>query len=303
MDQQTNYIVFQCYGNEGVFYECAYALLSLSQQYSGEVSPEHLQIWIYTDNKDWFSILSGINLPLNFRTIDNIILQQWRGKIDFVHRVKIEVLRDFTKDRNGNVLYVDTDVAFTQKVDSMFGGIGEGKLYMHVMEGIVSERGNPILAKLDAYLEANVPLKVNGIPVRNLAMWNAGVLGFNTRYSYLLDEVLLFTDTEYPRFPKHIIEQFAFSVYFRQAADIKTAAAYMVHYWNLKEARNVLMSFFTFFKDKPFEEMAQGSVLIQIHVLLQQKMNYTNNRSFADKVLNKHWQPAVHNWEELMKQL
>src|ERR1022692_2665780 len=126
MDHQPNYIVFQCYGNEGVFHECTYALLSLSRLYAqGELT--NTEIWIYTDNPGWFRSFEGCWLPLHYREIDKATIQQWRGKIDFVHRVKIELLKDFIKDKKGNILYTDTDVVFTHRIDKMLEDIGAGK--------------------------------------------------------------------------------------------------------------------------------------------------------------------------------
>ncbi len=53
MEPATNYIVFQCYGNESVFQECANALFSLSRVF--EVGgPAGLEVWIYADNSAWF---------------------------------------------------------------------------------------------------------------------------------------------------------------------------------------------------------------------------------------------------------
>ena len=302
MQQENNYIVFQCYGKEGVFYECGYALLSLAVAYKNN-PPTGLQVWIYTDNPAWFDRLKGISLSLNFQAIDDKLIQQWYGSIGFVHRMKIEALKDFTKDRKGNVLYVDTDAVFLSKPDEILRGLSDGKLYMHVMEGIVSEQGNPILAKLNRHLRNNVPQKINGRPLHDLAMWNAGVIGFNTSHVPILNDILAFTDREYPHFPKHIMEQFAFSVYFQGAADVKAAAPYIVHYWNLKEAREVLASFFAYFANKDIEELIRYSALVQMHVLMQEKMNFLHNRSIAAKLMKNEWRPATQDWAALTKQL
>ena len=95
MEQQLNYIVFQCYGNEGVFHECAFALLSLARIYNGGL-PANTQVWIYTDNPGWFSnTLRNPGIELHFCEVDATRIAKWRGSIDFVHRVKIEVLIDF----------------------------------------------------------------------------------------------------------------------------------------------------------------------------------------------------------------
>jgi hypothetical protein len=302
MDKQPNYIVFQCYGNEYIFHECAFALLSLSRLYGGGC-PANTQIWIYTDNPGWFSTFKNISLPLNFCEIATANITKWRGSIDFVHRVKIEILKDFTSDRNGNVLYIDTDVVFTWPVDYLMKEISNGQLYMHVNEGVVSSRSNPIFTKLDTHLRDNTPMKVNEKPLWDLPMWNAGVLGFDTKYRHLLDDVLTFTDTEYPRFPKHIVEQFAFSVFFAHAATIKAAAPYVLHYWNLKEARTVLASFFAHFRNNDWNELSEYSALLQMPVLMQEKVNFLANRDIPDKLLKKQWQPTDYNWREMLTQL
>ncbi len=301
MEQQANYIVFQCYGNEGIFCECAYALFSLSRVYGG-LGPANTEVWIYTDKPEWFAQFHNPGLKINFRKVDDALLHQWRGAIDFVHRVKIEVLLDFTRSHSGNVLYADTDVVFLKPVEPIFAAARRGELYMHVMEDVVSRRANPILAKLDTYLHDNTPMLVAGKPLWDLAMWNAGVLGFNTLHRMLLEDVLAFTDTEYPKFPKHVVEQFAFSVYFRQAGHIKAAAPAILHYWNLKEVRPLLASFIQQFHTRCWEDIVSYSDMIQMHVLMQEKLNFYSNIDIAGKLLKKHWQPAEYNWNELLTQ-
>lgn len=302
MKPQTNYIVFLCYGTAGTLEECAFSLLTLSRLYTPAALAQ-TEIWIYTDNAAFFQSFRECNLPLHFRHIDANTIKQWRGSIDFTHRVKIELLKDFTQTRQGNVLYLDSDTVFINRIGKMLEQIQAGKLYMHVMEGRVSDKQNPVLTKLDNYLRKSSTRKVKGQPIHELAMWNAGVLGFNTRYKHLLDEVLKFTDTEYPKFPKHIVEQFAFSVSFQEQDDVKSAAQSILHYWNLKELRPLLYSFFDHFRDKSWDELTQLSQLIQIHVLIQEKANFYRNRSIAGAIQKKQWQPELRNWEELCKQL
>ena len=295
-----NYIVFLCYGHERVFHECAYALLSLCRLYHTD-ELKNKEIWIYTDNPEWFKALNS-TLPLNYRAVDNITINKWRGSSEFVHRVKIEILKDLTSSKTGNILYVDTDVVFTHRIEKVFADIDAGKLYMHIRESKVSDKANPVLRKLNNYLEG-AQLQQNGKPLNEMAMWNAGVLGFNTQHNQLLDEVLAFTDTEYPKFPKHVVEQFAFSVYFQDTDDIKAAAPYIFHYWNMKEAGSILSSFFRHFKGKDWQELVQYSVLIQMENLMQEKLVFYSNRHISGIIAGKKWQPANYNWKDLSKQL
>jgi hypothetical protein len=79
---------------------------------------------------------------------------------------------------------------------------------------------------------------------RNLKMFNAGAVGLNSRHKFLLQDVLALTDAVYARFPKHIAEQFAFSYCLQKSGTIKTAEQQIAHYWNLKEFRQLLKTFF-----------------------------------------------------------
>jgi hypothetical protein len=290
----------QCYGNEGVFLESAWALLSLGRLYP---NPADLpEIWLYTDNPDWFSRFADSGLNLHFRTINQQLISQWRGAINFVHRIKIEVLRDFCATRKGNVLYVDTDVVFTHAIERMWLNIEAGQLYMHVMESVVADGANPVTRKLNAQLHQKEYLP--GLPLLyDMPMWNAGVLGFNTRHKQLLEQVLLLTDQLYTDFPKHIAEQFAFSAIFGRQGNIFAAAPYLLHYWNLKEARIVLRSFFNYYKTEPWYHLVQYSSVLQMHVLMQEKMNFYYNRSLAGKIRKQLWQPPDMDWKALSNQL
>ena len=299
MEPPKSYIIFQCYGNESVFLECTFALLSLSRLYRPE-ELSNTEIWIYTDNAGWFTSFKNCTLPLHYRLVDKELIQKWRGTIDFVHRVKIEVLLDFTKDRTGNFLYCDTDVIFTHKMDRMCQGVTANNVYMHMMEGRVSDNGNVLLKKLNNYLHTAKLPPVNGRQLYDFNMWNAGVLAFNNSHRHLLTEVLEFTDREYPKFPKHIIEQFAFSIMFQSGHEVKAALPCLLHYWNFKEVRGVFASFLHHFKDADWDTLTRHSGMVQVYDLLLEKTRFLYNRSIKDKLLGKQWKPGERDWEILV---
>ena len=99
------------------------------------------------------------------------------------------------------------------------------------------------------------------------------------------------------------MEQFAFSVYFQQAGNVKAAAPYITHYWNLKEVRPLLASFFEHFKNRSWTELVCYSQLIQMPVLMQEKGNFYSNRSIKKALQKVHWLPVQPDWNELSKQL
>ena len=299
---QPNYILFQCYGYEAVFLECAYALMSLSRIYR----PEELtntEIWIYTDKPEWFRQFSDCPLPLRFFTLDAALIKQWRGDIDFVHRVKIELLLHFSATHSGNILYADTDMVFLQKLDEVWSNIADGQLFMHMQEGKISDKGNPLFRKLDTFLRSDKAIRSDGSPLCDLYMWNAGLLGFNTTHRDLLQKALEYTDSEHPKFPKHIIEQFAFSIQFSSGGSVRSALPFALHYWNMKELRQIIASFLQYFAGKPWADLVRYSSLIQPYVLVTEKNMYLQNRSLTEKLLNKKWQPTMPDWGLLARQI
>jgi len=303
MIPKNSHIVLQAYGNKDILHECAFALLSLCRHHSREELAE-LIIAIYTDESEYFESLTH-GLDIQYKTINAARLKEWRGNIDFVHRVKIEILRDYVKQHQGQVLYLDTDIVFAANINGIFQNIAEDKLYMHIMEGFVHSSGNAILQKVSKFLKTN-PFDSFNNTLRvpdDVTMWNAGVLGFTTDHSHLLEDVLAFTDFVYPRFPKHVVEQFAFSLYFQNTSQIHTAHTHIHHYWNLKELRPVLRSFFEFFSENDWDSLVRYSQLIQLPDYLQQKTNFYSNRSTVDKLLKKKWLPNTPEWQLLVQQL
>jgi hypothetical protein len=286
-----------------IMHECAFALISLCRHHTLEELAA-LNICIYTDQPEYFESLNhGLNIQ--YKTMNAERQKQWRGSIDFVHRLKIEILRDYVKEHQGQILYLDTDIVFANGIADILNNIAEGTLYMHIMEGAVHGSNNIIFQKLSRFLKTHPfnSFKKEIVIPEKVAMWNAGVLGFSTEHTHLLDEVLTFTDFVYPQFPKHIVEQFAFSLYFQNTSQIHTAHTHIYHYWNLKDLRPVLASFFEFFRGRGWHELVYCSQLIQLPDYLQQKANFYFNRSTLDKLLKKKWLPHVPQWPLLVQQL
>jgi hypothetical protein len=300
--QQRTYIVYQCYGDISIFHECALSLLSFSKWYSTE-ELQAFEFWIYTDKPEWFQAMKGCPLPLNYRKMDAATIQQWRGATQFVHRVKIELLLDFVQGRSGNVVYIDTDTVLLQRLDKVLHDISVGELFMHVLEGKISDELNPILLKLSRYLKGQQLIEQADGSLQHTMMWNAGMLGFQTQHSHLLQEVLRVTDTIHPHFSKHVVEQFAFSLVFQRTSNIHAAAPYFIHYWNFHEAKPIFASFFDCFKDADWADLLRYTDLIHIPVLLQEKIAYLHSRSIYNKLKRIPWQPVIPDWKEIIPQL
>jgi hypothetical protein len=302
----NSHIVFQAYGNVGILQECALAMLSLCQRHTRE-DLAGTAVWIYTDNPDFFNSFKDCWLNLKFRQLDAAKLAEWRGSIDFVHRVKVAMLQDFVKDKDGQVLYLDTDVYFIGAATGVFQNIADGKLYMHTKEGPVHGSDNVVFRKLSQFIKSRgneLPTGSSSIHIpEGTTMWNAGVLGFPSRHDRLLNSVLEFTDSVYEEYPKHIVEQYAFSIFFSNEGSIFPADTVIFHYWNLKELRAVLQSFFEHFSDSSWDELVKYSKMINPMALVQQKQSFQQKRSLIDKLVKRKWAPPLLAWDLLVQKL
>jgi hypothetical protein len=241
-----NHLVFQAYGHKPVLQECVYALLTLSAKQ--KETPFPLKVWIYSDQPTFFESCKSLEgFQLELVELPQPTIQSWRGSSDFIHRVKIMLLLDLCKHVSGQILYTDTDVVFTSSPAALFEGIAAGKQYMHTCEGLMTPRANPTLRKAHRYFQAHQSQLESVIPyyyTKPMSMWNAGVLGFSTNNVNILQKALRLTDALHKGYPKHIVEQFAFSYVLQEEGDLFAAEQCVHHYWNFKEFRPVLNAFF-----------------------------------------------------------
>ncbi len=241
-----NWILYQAYGGSDFINECRYSLLKYLQVYN-LTPPADMAIAVYTDAPEQFADFTPYLRNLTLQKLEPYSIQKWRGSINFVHRVKIEMLLHFFFRYEGNVLYCDTDTYLTAPVQPVFKDIAAGAFYMHEYEGRIDKNDNPTFGKWERFLAAtSVNFNHKTLQFsKSLKMFNAGVVGLSSRHKEILHDVLALTDAVYQQFPKHIAEQFAFSYCLQKNGTVKTAGQQVAHYWNLKEFRQLLKTFFT----------------------------------------------------------
>lgn len=278
----NNYLLYQAYGHKDFYHECLYSLYSLTQfQFEGSIV-------IYTDNRLYLSNLAPSDLNIVYREVTPKDIVDWRGEIDFVHRVKIMILKDFhdTYDGKYNLLYIDTDTTFLMSPSILFDRISEGKLIMLENEGSIQSapRNNIIFSKIKKY--QNSSSKYGNLIPADQDMWNAGALGMRSTDSHMLEQVLDITDKVYTEFPKHIIEQLAFSIILSSIRDRELIASDTVlfHYWFFKEYRAILGAFFDV--NQTENDIKKHFDLIDARKLSQPKSDYLN-ASFIKKSILK----------------
>jgi lipopolysaccharide biosynthesis glycosyltransferase len=267
-----NYVVFQAYGTTAIFQEAIYAILSLHRF----EADRNYQIVIYTDNKAVFQQYLH-KIPIIYEPINTNLIKEWRGEKNFVHRFKIKMLQDFFSKYQGNLLYVDTDIVFRQSISSIFTAIAEGQFFMHLAEGQIDQQKGSLSKKITRFLRNNQfvlsaeqTLQISAATV----MWNAGVIGMNSKQKALVDTVLLLTDAMYAKYQKHIMEQLAFSYCLQNYAEVKPTDKLIYHYWFFKEFRMVLENFFEVNEQKTIEQVIAEIDKINPEVLVIPKKNY-----------------------------
>lgn len=270
-----NYILYQAYGSIDHINECRYSLLKYLAVYNLK-PPADTAVVIYTDQPALFESYASFFTGFEMINVDKAQIQQWRGAIDFVHRVKIEVIKDFFTRYSGNLIYLDTDTYITEPLQPLFDGLETGAFYLHEYEGVIDKTMHASFHKWDDFLRTNT-LHYNDKQVDlsgGVKVWNAGVIGLNSNNKQLLDDVLALTDVVYQQFPKHIAEQFAFSYCLQKAGTVKTADTSVVHYWNLKEFRKVLNLFFKRNEEESIPNLVKLCHHINAAEIQQQKNQY-----------------------------
>lgn len=278
----TNYLIYQAYGSPDILNEALFSILSYLR-----IEPDAAaQIIVYTDNAPHFQNILGELPQIHYQLTPASQWQEWRGAIDFVHRVKVKVLQHAAANYNGNLLYLDTDTVFRSSPAPIFAGIGPSQRYMHLHEGSLRD-GNSLNKKINAALQqpaAKQALQNHPIPPET-AMYNAGALGFHTSDAPLLEQVLQLTETLYRLYPKHVMEQLAFSIAWAQAGKITEAAPQVYHYWNLKEIRPVLNELFEAGTRRTLAEWQARISQLNIEDLAEGKAAFRRNPGWRRAVL------------------
>jgi hypothetical protein len=278
----SNYLIYQAYGSPDILNEALLSILSYLRQ------PADATVLVYTDNPAHFQAVLDDAAGVTFVFIEPNQWRTWRGEIDFVHRVKIKVLQHAAMHYPGQLLYVDTDTIFTQSPAAIFTALAQGERFTHVSEGRLGD-GNPLNRKINRALQQASPgIALIGGPIGpETRMYNAGVLGLRSLDAPLLADVLALTEQLYRLYPKHVMEQLAFSVVWARSGPVREAVPWVYHYWNLKEIRPVLARLFAPLPGTTLADWQARAASLDVPALAEAKARF---RALPG------WQRAVRRW-------
>lgn len=258
----TDALVLQAYGRPRIVQEARFAVLTF--QHWALQSPGRYSIHVYTDAPDAFADLGP---GVHTQPMDAARLTAWRGAIDFVHRVKLEVLADHMAQHGGRLLYCDSDVYFTDDPALLFERIVPGTALLHEREGRLDSHANGVLRKMDRFVRENSLSLPDGSSVRipgSTEMWNAGVIGLHPTDRAALGPALALTDVMHALYPKHVTEQLAVSYLLQSALTVRAASDVVRHYWRTcGPMEPVLAEFFARHGSESLEVRAAAAVALR----------------------------------------
>jgi hypothetical protein len=282
-----NWVVLQVYGKKDIFLEARFLLVSAYGQLMADAG---CKVLIYTDNAAEIASWGFHTEKVFTKMLTPELIAAWKGKQDFVHRLKIEMLRDAAASlKPEKMLYLDSDMMLRGDLALLWSQIEPAKAVMHEDEGVLSKRANPIMRKMHRFVQES-PFLVHGNSIKvdvETTMRNAGVIGLHKADFSLLDEVLALTDAMYALYPKHVIEQLAFSFVLGSNLQVYDSSPDFLHYWYAKELRQWLDRFFRTQGQNSIERQAVAARILGVEKVAASR--------WAWKVMPS-WKRTVRRW-------
>jgi len=226
-------IIYLSHGGKKYYDQTRFSVLSLLHLLI-EQQRQDIHIVVYTD-----SLESVPQHPLiQAIAIEKSQLAAYRGRFDYVHRIKLEVLQRASLEVGTPLLYVDCDSRWRSLPDELFARLQinlpnqQQVGCMHVLEGQFCPEFFP---EYQQAVEMFGPqLRALGVrDTSHLAMWNAGAIGVPAGADHFFTQALAINDFLLPRVnARNWIEQFALSLVACSRFRMEALDQALHHYWN-----------------------------------------------------------------------
>jgi hypothetical protein len=275
-------IVYQAYGKKEVLYQTIYSILTLLQK----TESKNFRIVIYTDQIDFLKKFFSPNDPVHYEYLSPEQMIEWKGAINFHHRMKIEILKDCSKKYDGNILYLDGDTYFVKDIAPVLENIKENQSVMHIAEHNLKKTKDILARKLYKFLKKNkitVKDKEINLP-ENFTMWNAGAIGLHRKHHSLFQDIINYTDELFSKYPKHLMEQYAVSYYLQATGNLVPCDDTVEHYWNQKDSfEEAIIPFFD--ANQNVESYNRNQKSLVLPVRYYGKPKYTFKQKLRRKII------------------
>lgn len=213
---------------------------------------QDIQIVIFTDQPEEMpahDLISSIYLAPDELT-------RFRGPLDFVHRMKLEVMRRAESELGLPFIFVDSDTRWLKIPDEPLASLADTGLppsrrfpiYMHKPEGVISPTFLPQYWKL--LHKTQKQLSAWRLPKGGWTVWNAGVFGVPIRAQGLFERALVINDELLLHVSyRHGVEQLTLSLLAAGEFQLRPFDEYLAHYWNHGSELPVVVG--RFFRELP----------------------------------------------------
>jgi hypothetical protein len=232
----TNLVV-QSFGKENEYKRAVFTILSFYAYCSS--SPNETRVILFTDKPNYFQCFLQ-NLPVEYVLLSSDKIRQMRGKIDFLHRMKIALIEEAFGMIDGNMLYADSDTFFIADPSFLVRQVSSSKCYMHLLEHeFESLRDLPLPAgktfrAFVSLIESKSFSLTDGTTLQvkpRHVSWNAGVMMLHPTHRRFIPDVYTLTDQFYPPTQNHACEQYAFSIILQENIEVIPCNEVIYHYW------------------------------------------------------------------------
>lgn len=231
-------LVFQSFGVE---YEYRRLIFSIWSFFSHCKNLELFEILVFTDNPDFLRPFLQ-SLPVRYRYLTHIDLKQMRGEIDFVHRIKIEIIKESIEQQKASskIIYIDSDTFLTGDLTRYLSKISKKTSFMHLKEydfrslNTLPLPAGEIFRNVFNVINSNKLEKADKSHFETtpeMSSWNAGVIMLHQTHIKHLPDVFAITDQIYKKTSCHASEQYAFSLVLQTKTKLAPCNDIIYHYW------------------------------------------------------------------------
>ena len=269
--------IYLAHSQERYLRQTVFSILSY-QQFLKTSNLEH-RIIVFTDNPDFFKPLGVIT-----HLVSESQKVEWKGAINFIHRMKIMVMIEAKEKHEGKLLFIDSDNYAIHDPTDFLHAWNEDKVIMEKLEYVLQKPADLVGKKYKRFFKKS---SVFGQPNYSVDMnqqcWNSGIIGIPGSGKKLLPEILSVCDDMHSKFQKHLSEQMAFSIVLGKHYEVQAFKPFTFHWFGRGQAINRTI-------DRVLVDYPNGNADVWITAVFEVKNETINAELNPDK------QPWYKRW-------
>jgi hypothetical protein len=270
---------------------CRYSLLKYLEVHNLK-PPANTAVYVYTDQPAFFESFISFFHRFEIKEISQTQLKEWSG-IGSAQRVKMEIISEVLSHTGGNLLFLDTNTYIKAPLENIFAGIEKGYFFLHSYKASLNSAVDTELSQLNKFLATDA-IWQNGqkLSIEDIRIWNTNVIGLNSTYKAVLDDITELNDVIYKQFPKPVVEAFAFSYCLQKAGEVKTCNEQIPYYGSLKEFRQLLQLFFKKNEEESIPNLIKLLNVVDVATIQKHKISYESlpfYKKWLQIITGKSW--------------